>query len=111
MTDAMPPMNEIEASLATRWRDEHGRPQYAAVRTRSGPTNGAIIELNESGCFPVHDEDFDPAAFNAEHGITPEEAMAMEAGSMCGWDVPGAYPETYVGRLGNSSQEDDGPRP
>jgi hypothetical protein len=31
--------------------------------------------------------------------LTPAMAEAMLVGSMFGWDVPGAYPEAYQGKL------------
>ena len=31
--------------------------------------------------------------------VTPEQRMAMEIGSLCGWDTPGADPKTYAGKL------------
>ncbi|MBP3508248.1 DUF4314 domain-containing protein [Oscillibacter sp.] len=32
---------------------------------------------------------------NAKLGVTPEQRKAMEIGSLCGWDVPGADPANY----------------
>ena len=36
---------------------------------------------------------------NARMCVTPEQRMAMEIGSLCGWDAPGADPKTYAGKL------------
>ena len=36
---------------------------------------------------------------NARMCVTPEQRMAMEIGSLCGWNVPGADPKTYAGKL------------
>lgn len=33
--------------------------------------------------------------FNGKLGVTPAQAMAMEMGSMFGWDTPGADPRHY----------------
>lgn len=35
------------------------------------------------------------AALNFREGVTTEEAQAMVAGSMFGWDVPGCNPKLY----------------
>ena len=32
---------------------------------------------------------------NSKLGVTPEQRKAMEIGSLCGWDVPGANPANY----------------
>jgi hypothetical protein len=32
---------------------------------------------------------------NAEAGVTPPQLQAMRAGSMFGWDCPGADPDSY----------------
>ena len=36
---------------------------------------------------------------NRKLGVTPEQRLAMEIGSLCGWQVPGADPRTYEGRM------------
>lgn len=36
---------------------------------------------------------------NARLGVTPAQRLAMEIGSMVGWDVPGADPAAHVKRM------------
>jgi hypothetical protein len=40
----------------------------------------------------------DVDGFNRRHNITAAQREAMEIGSLCGWDVPGADPDSYAGR-------------
>ena len=55
------------------------------------PTDGTPIVLKRGvrGYFPASPR-LDVDAFNSRHGITPAQVEAMEIGSHCGWDVPGA---------------------
>jgi hypothetical protein len=41
----------------------------------------------------------DVDGFNARHKITPAQVEAMIAGSLFGWHVPGADPDTYNLRI------------
>ena len=62
------------------------------------PTTGepVIITRGESGYRPFASE-FDPETavrrFNESLRLTPEQAKAMLAGSMFGWDCPAANPK------------------
>ena len=78
------------------------------------PSSGALIGIRrgESGYFLAMEGTGDRAANeavanqeNKRLGVTPEQRMAMEIGSLCGWDAPGANPRMYEGRL---SQEGPG---
>lgn len=40
------------------------------------------------------------AEMNRRAGVTPAQALAMEIGSMFGWEVPGADPDQHAGREG-----------
>lgn len=55
-----------------------------------------IIRRFESGYEPVT-LDIWPAESNGLMGVTREQELAMLAGSMFGWDKPGADPRTYYG--------------
>lgn len=60
------------------------------------------IKRGESGCYPSDWDTGDPAANreladynNQRLGVTEAQRKAMEAGSMFGWDCPGADPRSY----------------
>lgn len=61
-----------------------------------------IIVRGESGYYPTSfssdDKEFNKQLvdeYNPKRGITKAQVAAMEAGSMFGWDVPGADPRNY----------------
>lgn len=61
--------------------------------TRSRTTRAVIaIRRGELGCYLV-DPAIAPEEFNKRHGITPEQVLAMENGSLYGWEVPEADPD------------------
>ena len=51
-----------------------------------------LIKRGQEGYRPYN---ADPDEFNRVTGVTPAQREAMIAGSMFGWDVPGANPENY----------------
>jgi hypothetical protein len=53
-----------------------------------------IIKRGESGYYPAQ-PDSNPDDFNKFYGVTPAQVAAMEIGSMCGWEVPGANPDNW----------------
>ena len=67
-------------------------------------TTGQLICIRrgESGYYPSEWETGDKERnveeadrLNEKLGVTPAQRMAMEIGSMAGWDVPGADPKNY----------------
>ena len=67
-------------------------------------TTGQLICIRrgESGYYPSEWETGDKERnveeadrLNERMGVTPAQRMAMEIGSMAGWDVPGADPKNY----------------
>lgn len=68
-------------------------PQFAAARL---PTDGSpiLLKRGERGYWIV--EGMDPDAFNKQRGISHAQVEAMVAGSMFGFDVPGADPLNYL---------------
>jgi len=67
-------------------------PYYCALRNEMGDV--IIIQAGEPGFYPGRcmglETDEDIQRFNAKHGATPGMVEAMHAGSMFGWDCPGA---------------------
>lgn len=68
----------------------------------SGEGSLVILKRGEKGYFPSDldsgnvDENRKIAEFeNHRRGINPAQVMAMQIGSMCGFDVPGADPQIY----------------
>jgi hypothetical protein len=68
------------------------------------PSTGELIciKRGELGYYPSSWNTDDKqrneelADYNNERlGVTVEQRKAMEAGSMCGWDIPGADPANY----------------
>ena len=68
------------------------------------PSTGALIciKRGESGYYPSDWDTGDPvqnqelADYNNQRlGVTAAQRLAMEAGSMHGWDCPAADPKTY----------------
>ena len=51
--------------------------------------NGDYTALHEAGRAYVTE-------MNKRARVTPEQAQAMEMGSMFGWEVPGANPDNYT---------------
>ena len=68
------------------------------------PGAGSLIciKRGESGYYPSDWDTGDPARNreladynNQRLGVTAAQRLAMEGGSMCGWDCPAADPKTY----------------
>lgn len=63
-------------------------------------SNGDTVKIKkgEMGYYRVPDElrTMHPDILNESIGVTKAQAEAMMAGSMFGWDVPGANPEMWV---------------
>lgn len=63
-----------------------------------------VIKRGETGYHPCDystpdkERNVELADFNNDKlGVTPAQRKAMEIGSLCGWDVPGADPARYLG--------------
>lgn len=61
---------------------------------KCGETGYYPVKLKNSGTFTEHPQDI-VDRMNRELGVTHAEVMAMEIGSMFGWDVPGADPDCW----------------
>lgn len=51
-----------------------------------------MLKRGHTGYWPLS-EGFDVAGFNTRHNVTEKQKLAMEIGSMRGFDVPGADPD------------------
>ena len=78
------------------------------------PSSGELIGIRrgDSGYFLAKEGTGDRAQNeiladqkNKRLRVTPEQRMAMEVGSLCGWDAPGANPRMYEGRLHQKTQD------
>ena len=73
-----------------------GLPELAFVdnKDRSPGAPPVIgVRRGESGYYPIFTR-LTAAELNAEHGVTPAQREAMYNGSLFGWDVPGADPNS-----------------
>lgn len=68
-------------------------PELCAARL---PATGEPILLRRGvmGYYPASPR-LDVEGFNRRKGIAPEQAEAMLVGSLFGWEVPGADPDTW----------------
>lgn len=74
------------------------------ARVFVGPTRAAELAIGTgyaifrgvAGYTPVHGlSDATANRLNTRLGVTPAQIEAMQAGSMFGWEVPGADPDKY----------------
>ncbi len=72
------------------------KPKYPKVAAARHPTTGEpiLVSAYEKGYAPA--PLINPERFNHLRGITAGMAEAMLAGSMFGWDCPGADPTHYT---------------
>jgi hypothetical protein len=62
--------------------------------TLPGTGQPILIKAGEMGYYPAPPQ-LEVQRFNQVRGITPEQAEAMLYGSMFGWEVPAADPDTW----------------
>jgi len=86
MTEATPHLSPAQKNLAKL-------PAKCAQRL-PGPEVPILIVAGEKGYHPLSAA-FDVDDWNERHGVTPAQAEAMLIGSMFGWEVPGADPDSY----------------
>jgi hypothetical protein len=66
-----------------------------------------IIKRGVSGYFPTEGYtqnehctfEQQAAIFNERMGVTPAQRLAMDMGSIFGWDIPGAHPDAHADRV------------
>lgn len=74
--------------------DHDKLPPYCASRLRT--TNEPILlKSGHKGYWLAPTKDFDVEKFNKARRVTPAQRMAMEIGSIFGFDVPGADPDFH----------------
>ena len=59
-----------------------------------------VVKRGEKGYYPQREENAPWAPESVDHlnerlGVTKAQEMAMQAGSMFGWDIPGSDPDNY----------------
>ena len=69
-------------------------PEFCGIRV-PGTNEPAMLKRGECGYYPwpygpKGQESITPEKWNADHGITEAQVLAMTGGSMFGWHVPGA---------------------
>ena len=69
-------------------------PEICAARSL---TDGSPIMIRRgvSGYYPAPPS-LDVDGFNARHNVSAAQRLAMEIGSMFGWEVPGADPDQHA---------------
>lgn len=81
---------------------------YAVLEEREPGKRIILIKSNEPGYYqtdcecgglPIAQLRGVVEKMNARLGVSPAQAEAMLAGSMFGWDVPGACPSAYARQL------------
>lgn len=68
----------------------------ASINATTGET--ILIKRGVAGFYPFPGKDAE--RFNARHGVTKAQRLAMEIGSMFGWEVPGADPDSHIDLVG-----------
>lgn len=83
----------FDAKLAAR-----GLPVRAYVDNSWNKSPGIspviAVKRGEAGYHPIHTRKT-ALEINQAEGVTRAQAQAMYAGSMFGWDSPGAHPNAY----------------
>lgn len=74
----------------------NGLPKFCAAYHPS-TNEPVLLKRGEMGYWRL--EGCSVEQFNEKRGITPEQREAMLTGSAFGWDVPGANPLAYEGKL------------
>lgn len=73
---------------------------YVGLETAKtlGIETGFCIKRGVAGYFPIQGKLTDERAkrMNDELGVTAAQIEAMQTGSMFGWEVPGANPDSYI---------------
>ena len=82
-------LDEAEIRLARLDR----LPEMCATQL-TGTGEAIVIKRGETGFWPLA-QGTTVDAFNMLFDATPPQIVAMEAGSMFGWNVPGADPDRY----------------
>lgn len=76
-------------------KNKYNLPDLCFAENITEPGKIVVIKYGESGYY---DSEYtgDCMELNEGIGVTEEQMRAMVAGSMFGWDVPGANPEFYT---------------
>jgi hypothetical protein len=70
---------------------------YAVLPSSEGTDHSQTIAIKrgKSGYFKISQASCTAEEMNRINGVSKAQAAAMLAGSLFGWDVPGADPERY----------------
>lgn len=61
--------------------------------------NGFAVKRGEMGYYPLQISDVTAARLNTRHGVTEPQRKAMLNGSLFGWDVPAADPDSDINQI------------
>ncbi len=92
-------LDHLFASHRDQALAERGLPEMAFVDNRHDKSPNAPpvigIRRGESGYHPIF-TNRTAAQLNAMYGVTEAQRIAMQNGSLFGWEVPGAFPDHRI---------------
>lgn len=78
-------------------KNNYNLPDFCFINDILDENKILMVKYGVSGYYNT-EYTGDAMFYNKQLGVTKYEMEAMKAGSMFGWDVPGANPEIYKNR-------------